>query len=335
MPHSNNSGVSRRAFISRSVATAAAITAGATVSAASAATGRKWSKEADVLIVGSGAAAMAAAVGVVQAGSSVILLEKAAAAGGTTIKSDGAYWIPNNHLMKAKGMLDPKDDAMRYMASASYPLTYRAEQPLLGLQKNEYALIEAFYDNAAPTIEALEAVGAIQSTMVELVDYYDHSPDNKAPRGRILLPKAANGKYGNGRELIRQFRAWLTAKQVPILFRHAVGDVVKNKEGEVIGLQANGPDGPVFIRAKRAVIFGDDAQSPAGSDLRRVCGADQPRRPHKHRDPRRNQARQHGERLARAARRRGGLAGPERVARYLAAAGRQHDSREQVRHAGR
>ena len=256
MPHSNNSGVSRRAFISRSVATAAAITAGATVSAASAATGRKWSKEADVLIVGSGAAAMAAAVGVVQAGSSVILLEKAAAAGGTTIKSDGAYWIPNNHLMRAKGMLDPKDDAMRYMASASYPLTYRAEQPLLGLQKNEYALIEAFYDNAAPTIEALEAVGAIQSTMVELVDYYDHSPDNKAPRGRILLPKAANGKYGNGRELIRQFRAWLTAKQVPILFRHAVGDVVKNKEGEVIGLQANGPDGPVFIRAKRAVIFG-------------------------------------------------------------------------------
>jgi len=56
-----------------------------------------------VLIVGSGAAAMAAAVGVVQAGSSVILLEKAAAAGGTTIKSDGAYWIPNNHLMRQRG----------------------------------------------------------------------------------------------------------------------------------------------------------------------------------------------------------------------------------------
>src|SRR5438132_9348723 len=148
MPHSNNSGVSRRAFISGSAATVAAVTACGAVSAASAATGRKWSKGADVLIVGSGAAAMAAAVGVVKAGSSVILLEKATTAGGTTIKSDGAYWIPNNHLMRAKGMSDPKDDAMRYMASSSYPLTYRAEQPLLGLRKNEYALIEAFYDNA-------------------------------------------------------------------------------------------------------------------------------------------------------------------------------------------
>jgi hypothetical protein len=50
--------------------------------------------------------------------------------------------------------------------------------------------------------------------MVELVGYYDHSRLNNAPRGRILLPKIATGAHVNGRELIRQLRAGLEAKQV-------------------------------------------------------------------------------------------------------------------------
>lgn len=259
MPRPSDNGASRRGFIKHSVvATAAVITTGGltTALAQSAVTSRKWSKEADVLVVGSGAAAMAAAVAVIQAGNSVILLEKASTAGGTTIKSDGGYWIPNNSWMKAKGLADPKVDAIRYMALSSYPLTYRADQPSFGLQENEYALIEAFYDNAAPAIDSLEAAGAVQSMIVDIIDYFDHAPVNKAPRGRVLVPKAPGGGMGNGRELIRQLRAWLTAKQVPILFKHAVGDIEKNKDGEVIGLQAIGPDGPVFFRAKKAVIFG-------------------------------------------------------------------------------
>jgi 3-oxosteroid 1-dehydrogenase len=256
MPNASSGRLSRRGFIHRSVAASAVVaTAGAT-SVASAAAPRKWEQQADVLIVGSGAAALAAAVGAVQSGASVIVLEKGPTAGGTTIKSDGAYWIPNNHHMQAKGIADPKDDALRYMASSSYPLTYRGNQPRFGLAENEYALVEAYYDNAAPAISALEGAGAIQSTMVELVDYYDHSPLNKAPRGRILLPKIATGPYGNGRELIRQLRAWLDARHVPILLRHAVTDVIKNDDGEVIGVQVKRQDGTVSFRARKAVIFG-------------------------------------------------------------------------------
>jgi len=101
---------------------------------------------------------------------------------------------------------------MRYMASASYPLTYRAEQPLLGLQKNEYALIEAFYDNAAPTIEALERRVRFNRRWSSSSTTTTTLPTTRRRAGEFFLPKAANGKYGNGRELIRQFRAWLTAK---------------------------------------------------------------------------------------------------------------------------
>ena len=259
-----NAQLSRRGFLGRTAAATAGLAAVTDASSATANTHRKWAQEADVIIVGSGAAALSAAVAVVQQGGKPIIVEKAPSIGGTTIKSDGAYWIPNNHLMRAKGLSDPKDHAIRYMASGAYPLTYRPNQPKLGLRDHEYALIEAYYDNAAPVIEALEGAGAIQSTMVELVDYVDHTKANKAPRGRILLPKIPNGAYGNGRELIRQLREWLAAKKVPMLTRHAAVDLERNTHGEVVGLRVETSAGPSLLRARKAVIFasGGYTQNP-------------------------------------------------------------------------
>ena len=117
--------LSRRAFLGR--AAAAGIGAAAlSVHAKSEATSKSvlsWDHTADVVVVGSGAAALSAAVAATKAGASVIVLEKGAAAGGTTSKSDGAYWIPNNHHLVAKGIVDRKADAIRYMVcGATHPL---------------------------------------------------------------------------------------------------------------------------------------------------------------------------------------------------------------------
>src|SRR5580693_4423107 len=71
-----------------------------------------WAQEFDVVVAGSGAAGLSAAIAAAQAGASVGILEKAASVGGTTIKSDGAIWIPNNHHMRAAGKADPKADAI-------------------------------------------------------------------------------------------------------------------------------------------------------------------------------------------------------------------------------
>src|SRR5688500_3995040 len=55
-----------------------------------------WDHEADIVVVGSGAAAFTAAVISAELGNQVILLEKAPELGGTSAKSGGGYWIPNN-----------------------------------------------------------------------------------------------------------------------------------------------------------------------------------------------------------------------------------------------
>ena len=257
---------SRREFIKRAAATAgiAAVTSRSAAAAGKGAEARTWARETDVLVVGSGAAAMAAAVAVVRAGGRVLIVEKAPTIGGTSAKSAGAFWIPNNHLMQAKGVTDPKTEAIRYMARDAFPARYREDTPFLGVTDNEYSLIETYYDNASRIIEDLATANVITCMIADVYDYFDHTQLNKAPRGRALVPQLPNGQIGRGLELVRQLRTWLAAKNVPMLTRHRVTGIERDSKGAVIGVSVDGPDGSIGIRATKAVIFGTGgySQSP-------------------------------------------------------------------------
>jgi len=246
---------SRRDFIKSATLLSAVGVAGTTAGCSALSDGRSWAREADALIVGTGAAGMAAAIAVIRAGGSVLLLEKGGVTGGTSAKSAGAYWIPNNHHLRSSGKTDPKPEAIAYMARDAYPAKFKAEAPKLGLADNEYALIEAYYDNAAAVIEDLEKIGAIKSTVAPVYDYMDHTSANKVPRGRALLPLRSDGKWGRGVELVRQLKAWLTAKQATFLVHHDVAGVERNARGEVVGLRVNTPDGQQFFRARKGIVF--------------------------------------------------------------------------------
>ena len=80
-------------------------------------------------------------------------------------------------------------------------------------------MIEAYYDNAAPIVEDLEKSGVTRALLVELPDYRDHDGTNKTPAGVcVLVPLKPDGQIGQGRELVRQLRAWLDARKIPFLF---------------------------------------------------------------------------------------------------------------------
>jgi succinate dehydrogenase/fumarate reductase flavoprotein subunit len=244
----------RRRFLIQS-ATAASLAATLAPTASGAAGKQSWAQEADIIIVGSGAAALSSAIAAMKAGQNVLLLESGVSAGGTTIKSDGGYWIPNNRLMREAGRTDARDDAIAFMLQHAYPASFNQRLPQFGLSALQYDLIATFFDNAAPIVDELETDGVLRYTGFPLIDYYD-SPDNKAPYGRTLLPSKPDGTLGGGRELVHQLRQPLTAKNVPILLRHRVTGVARNADGEVIGVTAEGPTGPLLFRARKAVIFG-------------------------------------------------------------------------------
>jgi 3-oxosteroid 1-dehydrogenase len=248
----------RRTFLK--VAAAGAVASGLTGSVASAkATPAKWDKEADVLVVGSGSAAAAAASKALDLGAKVIIVEKAAVWGGTSAKSGAWYWIPNNSFMRAQGLTDPRDDAIRYMARTAYPTKYLADAPNLGLSEPEYKLLATFYDRGSDVIDDLARMGSLQSQSVgseafPVFDYGSGLPENKAPQGRALQPK--NGRSNGGVVMMKQMREFIASKGGEILMRHRAVEAMRNPSGEVIGLKVSTPDGDKRIRAKRGVVFG-------------------------------------------------------------------------------
>ncbi|RJE47219.1 MULTISPECIES: FAD-dependent oxidoreductase [unclassified Dehalobacter] len=224
--------------------------------------------EADILIVGSGAAAFSAAITARKQGASVIMLEKASSIGGTTIRSGGGYWTPNNRFQRERGIEDKKEDALRYMSRYSYPHLYNPKDFRLGIPQNAYELIEAMYDRASETVEFLAECGAL-SSIQEInwkgkpqVDYMDHLPENKGVRGRVLYAKNPQGMQSYGFELIRQLEDWAKANGIKIMTDHQVIHILQNDRKEVVGLEVvRGGKEIIRFRARRAAIFGSGGYS--------------------------------------------------------------------------
>jgi len=266
-PGPDESRVSRRNFLKAAgsgtlltATTAAAVPFAASIAHAQ----RRWDREADVVVVGSGAAGSSAALFAREGGASVLMLEKGAQYGGTTGRSGGAFWVPNNYLMREKGLADPREDCLRYMARTAYPTLYNADATHLGLTQSAYDLIATFYDQGAATVDALRAMGALRpvafwynSAGEMYPDYYAQLPEDKAPLGRTLFPTRANGSTGSGAELIAQLKAAVDSRDVPVLLEHRATRLVVNDQREVVGLEATTPGGEtVTVRARKGVIFG-------------------------------------------------------------------------------
>jgi len=226
---------------------------------------KHWDQEADILVVGSGAAGSSAALNAFEKGASVIMIEKRNRYGGTTEKSGGVFWIPNNTFLRAKGVADKREDALRYMARLAYPTLYNPDDPNFGLNKSQFDLIAAYYDNATKAIETLQAVKALDPTPwiswdgQFMPDYYAHIEENKVPRGRALVPRDPTTGKGvtKGFELIRQLRTAVEARGIPVFLNHRAHKLITNDNGKIIGLEVlNENSELVYFRAKKAVIFG-------------------------------------------------------------------------------
>ncbi len=230
---------------------------------------RKWDLEADVVVVGSGAAGASAALFAHEGASKVILLEKAPFFGGTSAKSGGAYWIPNNFHMKEKGLADSEKACLTYMARYSYPHLYNPDHETLGLPQATFNQLKTFYAEASPTIDKLKAMKALDSMRYSIFaedvpdqpDYGDVFAGSVGLRGRALGPRQPNNQLGLGAELMRQLRAAIDARGIDVRLAHRVERLIENSKGQVIGLEAStlGPDdNPVRlnIRARRGVVFG-------------------------------------------------------------------------------
>jgi 3-oxosteroid 1-dehydrogenase len=254
---STQSRVSRRGFLA---AGGVAVSAAAVNPAPAASAPASKGPVADIIIVGSGGAATAAAITAAHAGARVIQLEKAPITGGTSAKSGGGIWIPNNYTLRNKGIADPRGPFLAYCAQYSFPHLFDPQSETLGLSKNSFELLEAFYDNAAPMLDWMMSIGAVRAGkpagFPEFYDYGVLDGWNKVPRGRALFQEADDGSAGFGAQLMRRMSAKARALGIETLVEHEATRLVTAPDGSVVGVEARHGDQTISFRASKGVIFG-------------------------------------------------------------------------------
>lgn len=233
--------------------------------------------EADVLVVGTGGAAFSAALTAATQGASVVMFERNEILGGTTALSGGTCWIPNNPSLRAQGVDDRREDAIRYMCRMSYPQWYCDGHPTFGLPDDAYALIAAFYDNAAKAIEYFTEVGGLDVIADDNVpdpsrpvdmgfgvyfpampDYGADLPEDKVPNGRHCRPAPGTPL------IIEQLEQAARKHGVEIVLEHQAVRLLQNEEREAVGLELRYKHLTVLARARKAVVFatGGYSQNP-------------------------------------------------------------------------
>ena len=217
-----------------------------------------FDEEVDIIIVGGGGVGLAAACFSAWLDNRVLVLEKGPDLGGTARKAAFWYWVPNNEPMRAMGLVDKKDDCLRYMARLSRPEAYDPGHPRFGMSEWEYDACAAIYDNASKATELLNAKGALQYRHCpDVPDYWAELPENKAPTGRVLVTKQARESMSDG-----GVHAVLTMTEAAkrsgadIRTGHRVQRVIVDDAGRVIGVEADSAGGKTRkFKARKAVIF--------------------------------------------------------------------------------
>ena len=225
-----------------------------------------WHREADIVVIGSGAAGMPAAIFAREAGASVILVEAEPDIGGHAVISGGNVPLGGGtSAQRAAGIEDSPD--LVFLDNTDWSVVQPNGFP--DYRYNDRELVRAFADENVATYDWLLAHGVV---------FADKAPDsfggtsigNSVPREMHAVPMhwtiaqtgkpepaatAATRSTGNG--LMRPLEAAARTVGVEILLEHRMTAIHREfpGAGRVTGIQAVHEGKALGIRARKAVII--------------------------------------------------------------------------------
>jgi 3-oxosteroid 1-dehydrogenase len=157
-----------------------------------------------VIVLGSGIAGLATALAASERGLRTLLIEKSSKLGGGTTNAYGLIWVGNNHLARAAGYDDNRDDILSYM------------RHLAGGEEREANLL-AFVDWSPRVVEFFESCGVRFRLTHGLADHYFGVAPGGRSEGRTLEVDLISGfDLGDWRNRVRipaHAPAFITAEE--------------------------------------------------------------------------------------------------------------------------
>jgi succinate dehydrogenase/fumarate reductase flavoprotein subunit len=217
---------------------------------------REWHREADVVVVGFGAAGACAAIEASDAGAEVLLLERASGGGGTSALSTGQIYLGGGTpIQKACGFEDSAEEMYKYLMASCGPGPDEAKIRLFCDRSVEHyhwlagqgvPFKPSFYGEGSytPTDDCLSYSGS------ELAyPYYEIA--RPAPRGHTVQQEGIEA----GGQLMRSLIAAVGRTPVRVQEDSLCQTLVVDDERRVAGAVVRYEGGEQLVRARRGVIL--------------------------------------------------------------------------------
>lgn len=186
-------------------------------------------KSVDVVVIGGGGAGLSAAVSAHQNGAKVLVLEKMARVGGNTIISGAAYNAVDPKRQSKQGIEDSIDK--------HYTQTYEG-----GDKKGNPELIRTLVENAPKTLEWLEGMG------MQFKDEVFTVLGGLWPRAHAPVKPLGTGFIETYMNYIEKNK-----NEMEVMVNTRATEIIM-ENGRAVGVKAEGPEGPVIVKAAKGVI---------------------------------------------------------------------------------
>lgn len=185
----------------------------------------------DIVVVGAGGAGFAAALTAKALGASVILLEKMPQVGGNSLISGAEMNVAQNWIQKEMGIKDsPELHAQDTLKGGDY--------------KGDPAVVETMTHGALPAAEWLRDKVGI-----------NYEPHNLFQFGGNSLKRALIPVGQTGTEYITKLSALAQKEKIPVVTNMKATDLIKNKEGRVVGVKCESDGKTYEFFAKGGIIL--------------------------------------------------------------------------------
>ena len=234
----------------------------------------RWDDEADVVVIGFGAAGASAAIEAREAGADVLLYERNSGSGGASGLSGGEIYIGGGggtEVQRAAGFDDPTEDFTAYLKMAGGPCADDAKCELYGREAlSHWEWLKAqgipYRGNYLPG-KHIEPTGddtLIWSGSEAAAPFCDAA--KPAPRGHVIQFTG----WGGGRKLVDILEARVRALGVRVVV-DARATALIVEDTRVVGAVMRIDNRDHFIRARRGVILATGGFAMNEAMRRKYC----------------------------------------------------------------